>query len=337
MSVKMTLIHSFLRTPYIKEMDIQSKVFLNNGVEMPWLGLGVLRLNENGEVEKAVKSALKNGYRSIDTAAAYHNEAGVGRAIRESGIPREEIFITTKVNNNQQGYKETIDAFYQSLEYLQTDYIDLYLIHWPKGKKSLRTWKAMVKLYKEGLIRAIGVSNFKIHHLEYLMTFSDIVPAVNQIELHPRHSQPELVKFCKKHDIQVVAWSPLLKGEVTRMPAIKEIASRYGKTAAEIVLRWNLQKGIVTIPKSGNPARIAENSAIFDFELGKNDIAKIDRLNRNQPLLAYRDKTVHLLQMLVKYLFHKAFFSSLINYCFIRIQKISSNFLLFFRRRYKMN
>jgi methylglyoxal/glyoxal reductase len=293
-------------------MDITSKVTLNNGVEMPWLGLGVYRLEEDEEVEKAVKTALLKGYRSIDTAAAYHNEAGVARGIKESGIPRNEIFITTKIKNDQQGYRSAINAFYQSLELLQTDYIDLYLIHWPKGNKSLQTWKAMEELYEKGLIRAIGVSNFKIHHLEYLMTAGKVVPAVNQVEFHPKHSQPELLEFCKKHHIQLEAWSPLIAGEALKIPVIKQLASKYGKSPAQIVLRWDLQKGIVTIPKSGNPERIDSNAQVFDFVLEKADMDKLDALNINNPIVAYRDKTIHLLQMIFTHTFNRNFFLALV-------------------------
>jgi len=292
-------------------MDITSKVTLNNGVEMPWLGLGVFRLKEDGEVEKAVKTALQLGYRSIDTAAAYHNEAGVARGIKESGISRTEIFITTKVKNDQQGYKSAMDAFYQSLEYLQTDYIDLYLIHWPQGKESLHTWRAMEELYEKGLIRAIGVSNFKVHHLEYLMTACKVIPAVNQVEFHPKHSQPGLLEFCKKHQIQLEAWSPLIAGEAFKIPVIKKLASKYGKSPAQVVLRWDLQKGVVTIPKSGNPERIAANAQIFDFELEKADMDKLDALNINNPIVSYRDKTTHLLHMIFTHTFNRQFIRSL--------------------------
>lgn len=274
---------------------------------MPWLGLGVFRLKEDGEVEKAVKTALQSGYRSIDTAAAYHNEAGVARGIKESGIARKEIFITTKVKNDQQGYKSAMDAFYQSLEYLQTDYIDLYLIHWPQGKKSLQTWRAMEELYAKGLIRAIGVSNFKVHHLEYLMTAGKVVPAVNQVEFHPKHAQPELLEFCKKHNIQLEAWSPLIAGEAFKIPLLKKLASKYGKSPAQIVLRWDLQKGVVTIPKSGNPERIAANAQIFDFELEKADMDKLNALNINNPIVAYRDNTIHLLHMIFIHTFNWQF------------------------------
>jgi methylglyoxal/glyoxal reductase len=317
-------------------MDITSKVTLNNGVEMPWLGLGVFRLEEGGEVEKAVKTALLKGYRSIDTAAAYHNEAGVARGIKESGIPRKEIFITTKIKNDQQGYKSAIDAFYQSLELLQTDYIDLYLIHWPKGNKSLQTWKAMEELYEKGLIRAIGVSNFKVHHLEYLMTAGKVVPAVNQVEFHPKHTQHELLVFCKNHQIQLEAWSPLIAGEAFKTPVIKKLASKYGKSPAQIVLRWDLQKGVVTIPKSGNPERIVANAQIFDFEIEKADMDKVDALNIDNPLVAYRDKTSHLLQMIFTHVFTKQFILSSVKAFFKLTLKAISGFRLRSTRNYML-
>ena len=285
-------------------MDIHSKVRLNNGIEMPWLGLGVFRLKEKGEVERAVKTALQNGYRSIDTASAYHNEEGVANGIKASGVPREEIFLTTKIKKDDQGYQSAIDAFYRSLEFLKTDYLDLLLIHWPMGNKSLKTWKAMEELYKKGLIRAIGVSNFKIHHLEYLFTMSKIIPAVNQVEFHPKHSQPELLEFCKSKNIQLEAWSPLMRGNIVKISTIKKLAAKYNKTPAQIVLRWDIQKEVVTIPKSGNAERIIANSKIFDFEISKEDMMKINTLNENNAIIEYRDRTVHLLQMLHKHSSH---------------------------------
>lgn len=288
-----------------KQMDINSTVRLNNGIEMPWLGLGVFRLKEKGEVEKAVKTALQNGYRSIDTAAAYHNEEGVAKGILASGVPRSQIFLTTKIKNDEQGYQSAIDAFYRSLAYLKTDYLDLLLIHWPLGKKSLKTWKAMEELYEKGLVRAIGVSNFKVHHLEYLLTDCKVIPAVNQVEFHPRNSQPELLDFCRKNSIQLQAWSPLMMGEAVKIPIIQTLADKYKKTPAQILLRWDLQKEVVTIPKSGKAERIIANAAIFDFEIDDIDMAKINRLNKNFAIVVYRDRTIYLLQMLLKHIFNK--------------------------------
>jgi methylglyoxal/glyoxal reductase len=263
-------------------MDISTKVKLNNGVEMPWLGLGVFRAEDGQEVENAVVAALKNGYRSIDTAAVYDNEKGVGTGIKNSGVPREDIFLTSKVWNSDQGYKTTLKAFEESLDRLQTDYLDLYLIHWPKGKLSLDTWKAMEEFHEKGLIRAIGVSNFLVHHLEDFLPECKVVPAVNQVEFHPELIQPELLEYCKKKGIQPEAWSPIMKGKVLNIPVLQALGAKYQKTPVQIVLRWDIQKGVVTIPKSVHPERIISNAEIFDFELNDEDMAKIDRLDKNK-------------------------------------------------------
>ncbi len=262
-------------------MNISSKVKLNNGVEMPWFGLGVFLSNEGEEVENAVKVALQNGYRHIDTAAIYKNERGVGKAIRESGVPREEIFITSKVWNTDQGYKTTLAAYEASLERLQMDYLDLYLIHWPKGKRSVETWKALEELYAKGRVRAIGISNFLEHHLDEFLPGCKIMPAVNQYEFHPELLQPGLLEMCRRKGIQPEAWSPIMKGRVSDVPLMQELAAKYGKTPVHIVLRWDLQKGVVTIPKSVTPERIISNANIFDFELSEEDMAKIDKLDKN--------------------------------------------------------
>jgi diketogulonate reductase-like aldo/keto reductase len=261
---------------------ISDSAVLHNGVKMPWLGLGVFKVNEGDEVEKAVKAAIQTGYRSIDTAAFYENEAGVGKGIRESGVPREEIFVTTKVWNTDQGYDSTLAAFERSRKKLDLDYIDLYLVHWPGRDKYIETWKALEKLYKEGLVRAIGVSNFQIRHLQNLMENSEIVPMVNQVEYHPRLTQKELLEFCKDRSIQLEAWSPLMRGEVLQHPVITEIAQQYGKTPSQVVLRWDLQQEVVTIPKSIRAERIAENADIYDFELSADELARIDALNENR-------------------------------------------------------
>jgi diketogulonate reductase-like aldo/keto reductase len=271
-------------------MNISSKVKLNNGVEMPWLGLGVFRSEEGEEVETAVKTAIKHGYISVDTAAIYQNERGVGKAVKESGIPREEIFLTSKVWNTEQGYKTTLDAFEESLQKLQTNYLDLYLIHWPKGKLSVETWKALEELYEKGKVRAIGVSNFLVHHLEDFLPECKIIPGVNQVEFHPVLVQPELLKYCQSKNIQMEAWSPIMKGKVNDVPQIKELAAKYGKTPVQIVLRWDIQKGVVTIPKSVTPERIISNADIFDFELSSEDVALIDQLDQNRRLGFHPDK-----------------------------------------------
>lgn len=270
-------------------MNISSKVRLNNGVEMPWLGLGVFRAEDGKEVENAVLTALQHGYRSIDTAAVYQNERGVGLGLKKSGLPREEVFLTSKVWNSDQGYKTTIEAFEESLERLQTDYLDLYLIHWPKGQRSVESWKAMEELYEKGLVRAIGVSNFLVHHLKEFLPECKMVPAVNQVEFHPELIQPELLEYCKNKGIQPEAWSPIMKGKVLNIPVLRALAAKYGKTPVQIVLRWDIQKGVITIPKSVKPERIISNADIFDFELSDEDMAKIDRLDKNQRIGGHPD------------------------------------------------
>ena len=249
---------------------------------MPWLGLGVFLSKDGSEVINAVKYALEVGYRSIDTAAIYRNERGVGQAIKESGVKRNEIFLTSKVWNNDQGYHATLKAFDESLEKLQTDYLDLYLIHWPKGQRSIETWTALEELYKQGRIKAIGVSNFMIHHLEDLLKHAETKPMVNQVEFHPELIQPKLLEYCKQKQIQLEAWSPIMKGRVNNIPVMQALAVKYQKTPVQIVLRWDLQKGVVTIPKSVNLERIKSNSEIFDFELSDEDMDKIDALDKSK-------------------------------------------------------
>ena len=259
-------------------------VTLNNGLVMPQLGYGVFKVPEQ-EVYEAVREALRVGYRSIDTAMIYENEAGVGRALKDSGIPREEIFLTTKVWNKDQGYEQTLAAFETSLTKLGVDYVDLYLIHWPMPDEDLYmdTWRALEQLYRDGKTKAIGVSNFHIPHLTRVLEEGTVVPAVNQIELHPFLSQEAIRAFCQKNGIVVEAWSPLMKGrDALTEPVITEIAARHGKTPAQVVLRWHLQHGIIAIPKSVTPSRIQENLDIFEFMLSPDDMQQIDQLNRNE-------------------------------------------------------
>lgn len=262
--------------------SIQDSTTLNNGVEMPWLGFGVFKISDGLEVERAVTHALEAGYRSIDTAAFYRNETGVGKAIHDSGIPRQEIFLTTKVWNGDQREGRTKVAFEESLERLGTDYVDLYLVHWPVKGCYQDTWRAMQEIYQSGRSRAIGVSNFMVHHLEDIQRDSQVVPAINQVEFHPYLVQPNLLKFCQEQHIQVEAWSPLMKGQVATEPTIQKLAQKYHKTPAQIVLRWDLQHGVVTIPKSANPNRIVENTHIFDFELSEADMHTLDKLDRGK-------------------------------------------------------
>lgn len=267
--------------------SIKDCATLNNGVKMPWLGLGVWKVTKPEDIDFAIKTALKAGYTSIDTADVYGNEEGVGKAIKESGVPREQLFITTKLANSMQrkGYEATLKAFETSRKKLGLEYIDLFLIHWPVKDKYIDSWKAMIKLYKEGLVRAIGVSNFLIHHLEDILNETDVVPAVNQIELHPWLTQNELVDFCKKNKIQVEAYSPLMGGRLKEVTEIDETAEKYGKTPAQIVLRWHLQREVIVIPKSVHEDRIIENSQIFDFNLSDDDMEAISALNRDKRFL----------------------------------------------------
>lgn len=255
-------------------------VRLNNGVLMPQLGLGVYKTQEGEEVKNAVRWALEAGYRSIDTAALYENEAGVGEAIRESGLPREEIFVTTKVWNTDQGYEQTLKAFETSRKKLGLEYVDLYLVHWPGRDKFIDTYRALEKLLAEGLVRAIGVSNFKEHHLERLMAETNVVPAVNQVEFHPRLRQKPLHDYCKAKGIALEAWAPLMKGQLD-LPVLVRLAEKYGKTPAQIVLRWHIQLGVIVIPKSVHRERIVSNADVFDFELTPEEMAEIEGLDEN--------------------------------------------------------
>ena len=262
--------------------SINETTTLHNQVKMPWLGLGVFQSEEGDEVEQAVRWALELGYRSIDTASIYGNEAGVGKAIKESGVPREDVFLTTKVWNTDQGFNETLDAFEASIERLQQDYIDLYLIHWPVQEKYKETWRALEQLYNQGRVRAIGVSNFLVHHLKDLLNDCEIVPMVNQVEFHPRLVQPTLLDFCRTEGIQVEAWSPIMRGKVLEIPELLAIAEKYNKTAVQIVLRWDIQHNVVTIPKSSRKDRLTANKEIFDFELTDEEMTLIDSLDRNE-------------------------------------------------------
>lgn len=262
--------------------NLQTTVELANGIQMPWFGLGVYKVEEGQEVIDSVKAAIKAGYRSIDTAALYANEEGVGQAIRESGVAREELFITTKVWNSDQGYESTLAAFDKSISKLGLDYVDLYLVHWPVKGKYKETWRALEHLYAEGKVRAIGVSNFQIHHIEDLLENAEVKPMVNQVELHPLLSQQELREYCRTQGIQIEAWAPLAQGRLLDNEVLAEIAQSHGKSIAQVILRWDLQSGIVTIPKSIKEQRIIENGDVFDFELSPEEMGRIDGLNANQ-------------------------------------------------------
>lgn len=263
-------------------MAYTDSVTLHNGVNMPRLGLGVWQSKEGGDVENAVTAAINAGYRSIDTAKVYENESGVRKGIEASGIARDELFITTKVWNSDQGYDETLKAFEASCERLGLETLDLYLIHWPVEAKFMDTWKAMERLYEEKVVRAIGVSNFHIHHLEKLSTKANIAPMVNQVEFHPYLTQVDLRAYCQEHNIQFEAWSPLMQGKFLQEEVILDVAKQYNRTPAQILLRWDLQHGVVTIPKSITKERIEENAKIFDFELKSEDMELLNQLNRDQ-------------------------------------------------------
>jgi 2,5-diketo-D-gluconate reductase A len=258
-------------------------VALHDGVEIPQLGFGVFQVPPE-DTQAVVEEALEIGYRHIDTAAAYRNERGVGAAIAASGIPREEIFITTKLWNSQQGYESTLAAFRKSLGRLGLDHIDLYLIHWPVPTEgqAFDTWRAFERVHDEGRSRTIGVSNFRIEDLEQLEQQAFIQPTVNQIELHPHFPQAELRAWHQKHDIATEAWSPLAQGELLVNETIAGLAARHDRTPAQVILRWHLQLGNVVIPKSVTPERIRENFELFDFELSEGDMAEIGALDVGQ-------------------------------------------------------
>jgi diketogulonate reductase-like aldo/keto reductase len=265
----------------------QPALVLNNGVLVPQLGFGTWQAKDGTEAEQAVSTAIQTGYRLIDTAAAYGNEQSIGRAIEQSLVlaPRQELFVTTKVWNADQGYDETLAAFDKSLERLNLDYIDLYLIHWPvpAADKYIETWRALEKLYADGRVRAIGVCNFTIDQLERLRNETTITPAINQIELHPYFTQTELRQYCAKHGIIVEAYSPLggSGAHILDDPVITQIATKHNRSPAQIVLRWHMQLGHIAIPKSTNPDHIISNFQVFDFELTDGEIDHISRLDKD--------------------------------------------------------
>lgn len=258
---------------------------LSNGVAIPWVGFGTWQTPDGQVAADSVKAALAAGYRHIDTASIYKNEAGVGQGIRESGVPREEIFVTTKIWNNKRGYEKTRESVEKSLERLGLDYLDMVLIHWPAAPHRVEnweelnqsTWQALTDLYKEGKIRAIGVSNFKPHHLKALLE-AEVKPMVNQIELHPGMTQQDTVDLCREHGILLEAWSPLGCGRLLDHPFLAELAAKYGKSVAQVCIRWCLQKGFLPLPKSVTPARIQQNAQVFGFVISDEDMAAMDAM-----------------------------------------------------------
>lgn len=252
------------------------------GVSINRLGLGTYRSEEGPDVEGEVRYGLSLGYRTIDTAALYGNETSVGRVIRESGLSRDEVFVTTKVWNTDQGYDSTLRAFDGSLERLGFDHVDLYLVHWPIPEYTRDTWRAMEEIHASGRARAIGVCNFLVHHLEDLAGFASVPPALNQFEHHPRLQQPELVDYCRAHGIAQQAWAPIMRGRVLLIPEMVQIAQAHDKTPAQISIRWILQRGVTTVPKSIHEHRIAENADVYDFELSDAEMAIIESLDRGE-------------------------------------------------------
>ena len=262
---------------------------LNTGAKMPLEGFGVFQIPDPKQCEQVVYDAIRTGYRLLDTAAYYGTEEFVGEGLRQSGLARKDVFITTKVWNDRHGYDETLKAFDESLQKLGTDYVDLYLIHWPK-EQNVQTWQALETLYKEGRAKAIGVSNFKEHHLDEILQEADITPMVNQVEYHPLFQQKTLKEYCGRLGIKLQAYSPLMRGEALKPALIQKLADKYNKTPSQIVLRWDIQSGVIPIPKSAHTARMRENISVFDFTLDEADMAQIAALDEGKHLGADPDK-----------------------------------------------
>ncbi|MCF0147349.1 MAG: aldo/keto reductase [Clostridium sp.] len=266
---------------------------LENGLKIPSIGFGTYKLGQDKEVEKLIKYALEIGYRHIDTAAFYGNEEGIGRGIKESSVKREDIFLATKLWNDCHGYDNAINAFNDSIKRLGVDYLDLFYIHWPNELNS-ETWRALEDLYEAGKIKAIGVCNFKKGHLEELKKTAKIMPMVNQIEIHPENTQKDIVEYCQGNNIQVVAWSPIMRGKIFNEPVMIELSKKYNKSIAQIALKWHIQNNIIPIPKSSNEDRIKENLDVFDFEISKEDMLKIDALNKGETVTGVPDNSTYL-------------------------------------------
>jgi diketogulonate reductase-like aldo/keto reductase len=267
--------------PFPSGTTISSRVRLNQGPEIPWLGLGVFQSEPGATTRRAVEYALRAGYRAVDTAAMYRNEVDVGEAVRSSGLSRDEVFVTTKLWYTDHGYDAALKAGHASAERLGLGPIDLYLIHWPRANSPedrVGSWKALEQLHREGLCRAVGVSNYSVRHLEELLAHSTIVPAVDQVEFHPFVFDPELLRFCESHGIRLEAWAPLTRGRHLDHPTIVSIAAAHHRTPAQVLIRWGLEHGILEIPKSVHEERIRENAQVFDFTLSDKEVAALDAL-----------------------------------------------------------
>ena len=263
-------------------LKLKSTITMNNGIKIPRLGFGVYRAAQGDETKNAVLNALEVGYRHIDTASAYGNEESVGEAIKESGLKREEIFLTTKLFNSDMRAHRQMDAFKESLDRLKVDYVDLYLIHWPVPGVYLESWKVLEEIYNKGLAKAIGVSNFLQHHLDDVIAHGSIVPAANQVEFSPLWQDNLLIQYCREKNIAFEAWGPLAAGELIGDRTTGDIGAKYGKTGSQVILRWMLQKNIIVFPKTVHKSRMIENADIFDFELSDEDMAIIDNMNRHR-------------------------------------------------------
>lgn len=269
---------------------------LSNGVKIPLVGFGTYKLvNENNQACNLVKEAIKAGYRIIDTASFYDNEEGVGKGLAESGVDRKDLFLTSKVWIDDDGYENTLKAFDKSLKKLGVDYLDLYLVHWPT-EKIKETWRALEDLYRQKKVRAIGVCNCTVEQLESIIEFADINPMINQVELHPSRTEKELLKICKRHNIIVEAWSPLMRGQLMSNSIIEDLAKKYNKSEGQIILRWHLQNNVIAIPKTSNTSRIRENLDIFDFEISKDDMKKIDSLNTGKRMKPQKYENLYMVK-----------------------------------------
>lgn len=262
-------------------MDYRKDIVLDNGVEIPRIGLGTYLSTPGEETYRAVRYGLETGYRHIDTAAFYQNEADVGKAVRDSGMDQNDIFVTTKVWNRDQGYDSTLRAFDKSLKNLGLEQVDLYLIHWPQSGTRQDTWKALVNIYENGLARSIGVSNYTSRHIEELCDATSIVPAVNQVEMSPYLNQAELMETCRRNRVRIEAYTPLIRGRKFGEPRLVAMAEKYGVTEAQILIRWCLQKDVIVLPKSVNPARIKENFEVFGFDISDEDMQSMESWNED--------------------------------------------------------